>query len=137
MLAIKNKMAAQFEYRGGLRNVPETVFFQILRQQMRTRKSNMKKLIESGGPLSPCVKNAYVNNFKRLIARTDKIAEATRMKAAWQTVQTLSYSGRSERKVRSKLVSNFVYKTFVNEYVTTYSDIMTLDSYMLPSYDFG
>ena len=39
-----------------------------------------------------------------------------------QTVQTLS--GRSEGEVRSSFVSNFVCKTFVNEYVTTYSHII-------------
>ena len=89
-------MAAQYEYRGGLENVSQTVFFQILRQQMRTRKSNMKKLIECGGLLSLCVKKVHVDNFKRLIVRTNKIAKAARMKAAQQTVQTLSYSGRSE-----------------------------------------
>jgi len=82
LIAIKDKMAAQFEYRGGLGDVPENVFFQILRQQMRTRRSNMKKLIESGGPLLTYVKRAHVENFKRLIARTDKMAKATRMKAA-------------------------------------------------------
>ena len=117
LLAIKDKMAAQFEYRGGLGDVPEAVFTQILRQQMRTRRSNMKKIIESGGQLPPCVKKAHVDNFKRLIARTDKIAEATRMKAARQTVQSLSYSGRSEGEVRSRLVSNFVCKSLANEYV--------------------
>ena len=129
--------------------MPKTVFFQILHQHMRTRTSNMKKLIKSGGPLPPYVKKAHVDNFKRLIARTDKIAEATRMKAARQTVQTLSYSGRSEGEVRSRLIHNFMCKTFVNEYVTTYSHIMnhmtlhshsmnhmTSDSHMLPSYDF-
>lgn len=119
LLAIKDKMAAQFEYRGGLGDVPEAIFFQILRQQMRTRRSNMKKLIESCGPLPPYVKKAHVDNFKRLIARTDKIAEATRMKAARQTVQTLSYSGRSEGEVRSRLVSDFVCKSFKHKYVTT------------------
>jgi hypothetical protein len=107
LMAIKDKMAAHYEYRGGLGDVPEPVFFQILRQQMRTRRSNMKKLIESGGPLPTYVKRAHVENFKRLIQRTDKIAEASRMKAARQTVQTVSYSGRSEGEVRSRLVSPF------------------------------
>jgi hypothetical protein len=88
-IAIKDKMAAQFEYQGGFGDVPENVLFQILRQQMRTRCSNMKNLIESGGPLPTYVKKAQVENFKRLIARSDKMAEATRMKAARQTVQTV------------------------------------------------
>ena len=102
----------------------------------------MKKLIKSGGPWNRYGEGyggPHVDNFKRLIARTDKITEATRMKAARQTVQTLSYSGRSEGEVRSRLVSNFVCKTFVNEYVTTYNHIMnyiTSDSHMLPLYDF-
>ena len=109
----------------------------------------MKKLIKSGGPLPPYVKKAHMDNFKQLIARTDKIMEATRMKAARQTVQTLSYSGRSEGKMRSRLIHNFVCKTFLNEYVTTYSHIinymtshshimshMTSDNHMLLSYDF-
>ena len=87
LLAIKDKMAAQFEYRDGLGDVPETVFFQILRQQVRT---NMKKLIESGGLLLLYMKNAYLDNFKRLTTRTDKIAEATRVKTARHIVQTLS-----------------------------------------------
>ena len=71
------------------------------------------------------------------------------MKTARQTVQTLFYSGKSEGDVCSRLVRNFVCKTFVNEYVTTYSHIMnymtlhshimshiTSDCHMLPSYDF-
>ena len=72
-MAIKDKMAAQFKYRGGLGDVPEEVFFQILRQQIWTRRSNMKKLIESGGTLPPYVKKAHVDNFKRLMAQEDKI----------------------------------------------------------------
>ena len=50
LLAIKDKMCAQFEYHGGLGDMFEAVFFQILCQQMRICKSNMKKLIKSGGP---------------------------------------------------------------------------------------
>ena len=102
----------------------------------------MKKLIKSGGPRNPYgsgYDGPHVDNFKRLIVTTDKIAEGTCIKAARQTVQTLSYSGRFEGEVRSRLVSNFVCKIFENEYVTTYSHIMnymTLDSHMLPSYDF-
>ena len=109
----------------------------------------MKKLIESGGMLSVHMKKVHMDNFKRSIACTDKIAEATRMKAARQTVQALPYSGKSEEEVRSRLVRDFVCKTFVNEYVTTYSHIMnyitlhnhimshmTSDSHMLPSYNF-
>ena len=84
---------------------------------MRIRKSNMKKLIESGGLLLPYMKKAHVDNFKRLIARTDKIAEATRMKAARQIVQTLSYSGRSEGEVRSRLVHNFVCLQDIREWI--------------------
>ena len=108
---------------------------------MWTRRSNIKKLIKSGGPWNRYGEGyggPHVDNFKRLIARTDKIAEATRMKAVRQTLQTLSYSGRSEGEVRSRLVSNFVCKFFDNEYVTTYSHIMnymTSDSHKLPSYD--
>ena len=56
----------------------------------------MKKLIESGGLLLLYMKKAHLDNFKRLTARTDKIAEATRVKTARHTVQTLSYSERSE-----------------------------------------
>jgi hypothetical protein len=89
--------------------VPDNVFFHILRQQIRIRRSNMKKLIESGGPLPTYVKRAHVENFKCLIARINKIAEATRMKAARQTVQTVSYCGRSEGEVRSRLVSPFYF----------------------------
>ena len=139
LLVIKDKMAAQFKYRGGLRDVSETVFFQILCQQMRTRKSNMKKLIKSSGPWNPYGEGyggPHVDNFKRLIVTTDKIVEGTHIKAARQT---LSYSGRSEGEVCSRFVSNFVCKIFENEYVTTYSHIMnymTLDSHMLLSYDF-
>jgi hypothetical protein len=70
LIVIKDKMAAQFEYQGGLGDVPEEIFFQILRQQMRTRKSNMEKIIESGRPLPSYFKKAHMNNFKRLIART-------------------------------------------------------------------
>ena len=106
LIAIKDKMAAQFEYRGGLGDVPEEVFFQILRQQMRTRRANMKKLIDKGVPLPGYVKKQHLENFKKLIARTDKIAEASRMKAYRQNVQNLSYSGRSEGEVRSRLVSD-------------------------------
>jgi hypothetical protein len=106
LIAIKEKMAAQFEYRGGLGDVPEEVFFQILRQQMRTRRANMKKLIDKGVPLPGYVKKQHLENFKKLIARTDKIAEASRMKAYRQTVQNLSHSGRSEGEVRSRLVSD-------------------------------
>jgi hypothetical protein len=69
--------------------VPDNVFFHILRQQIRIRRSNMKKLIESGGPLPIYVKKTQIENFKRLIARTDKMMEVTRMKAARQTVQTV------------------------------------------------
>ena len=105
LIAIKEKMTSQFKYRGGLGDKTEETFFQILRQQMRIRRSNMKKLIESGGPLPTYIKRAHVENFKRLIVRTYKIAEATCMKAARQTVQTVSYSGRSEGEVRSRLVS--------------------------------
>ena len=65
----------------------------------------MKKLIKIGGPLPTYIKRAHVVNFKRLIARTYKIAEAICIKAARQTVQTVSYSGRSEGEVRSRLVS--------------------------------
>ena len=109
LMAIKDKMAAQFEYRGGLGDVPEEVFFQILRQQMRTRRSNMKKTIESGGTLPMYVKKTHMDNFKRLITQDDKIDEATRMKAARYTVQTLSYSGQSKGEVRSCLLTNIVW----------------------------
>ena len=104
--------------------------------------SNMKKLIKSSGPWNPYGEGyggPHMDNFKRLIVTTDKIAEGTRIKATPQTVQTLSYSGRSEGEVRSRLVSNFVCKIFENEYVTTYSHIMnymTSDSHLLLSYDF-
>ena len=108
LIAIKEKMAAQFEYRGGFNDVPEEIFFQILRQQLRTRRSNMKKLIKSGRPLPPYIKKQHVDNFKKLIARTDKIAEATRMKAVRQTDQNLSYSGWSKEEVRSRFVSNIL-----------------------------
>ena len=108
-MAIKDKMAAQFEYRGGLGDVPEEVFFQILRQQMRTRRSNMKKIIESGGTLPMYVKKTHMDNFKRLITQDDNIDEATRMKAARYTVQTLSYSGQSKGEVRSCLLTNIVW----------------------------
>ena len=130
LMAIKDKMAAQFEYRGGLGDVPEEVFFQILRQQMRTRRSNMKKIIESGGTLPPYMKKAHVDNFKRLIAREDKIAEACRMKAARQTVQTLSYSGRSEGEVRSRLVSNLVW--FLQSFLLHVTSHSHITRYMTP-----
>ena len=42
----------------------------------------MKKIIESGGTLPPYVKKAHVDNFTRLIAWEDKIAEACRIKNA-------------------------------------------------------
>jgi hypothetical protein len=106
VLAIKEKMAAQFEYRGGLGDVPEGVFFQELRTQMRTKRSNMKKMLEQGLPLPGYVKKQHVENFKRLIARTDKIAEAYRMKVCRKSVQNVSHSGRSEGEVRSRLVSD-------------------------------
>jgi hypothetical protein len=108
LIAIKNKMAAQFKYRGGLGDVSEKVFFQILRQQMRTRRSNMKKLIENGGQLPPYVKKQHFDNFKKLIARTDKIAEASRLKAARHSVQNLSNSGRSEGQTILRLVSDLL-----------------------------
>lgn len=68
----------------------------------------MKKLIDSGGLLLPNVtKNMTIEDFKNLIARTNKIAETSRMKVAWQTMQNLSYSERSEEEERSWLVSDF------------------------------
>ena len=105
-MAIKDKMSAQFEYRGRLGDVPEEVFFQILHQQMRTRRANMKKLVEKGQPLPRYVKKEHAENFKKLIARTEKIAEACRMKSVRQVVQNVSHSGRSEGEVRSRLVSD-------------------------------
>ena len=124
LMAIKEKMAAQFEYRGGLNDVPEEIFFQILRQQMRTRRSNMKKLIKSGRPLPLYIKKQHVDNFKKLIARTEKIAEATQMKVVRQTDQNLSYSGRSKGEVRSRFVSNILFSCIlVNDYVTSYNHI--------------
>jgi hypothetical protein len=106
LLAIKDKMASQFEYRGGLGDVPEDVFFQELRQQMRTKRANMKRLLDKGETLPGYVKKEHVENFKKLIARTDKIAEAERMKNVRQVVQNVSHSGRSEGEVRSRLVSD-------------------------------
>lgn len=46
----------QFNYHGRLGDVLEEVFFQILWQQMRTRRLNSKKLIETSGTLSLYVK---------------------------------------------------------------------------------
>lgn len=112
LMAIKDKMASQFEYRGGLGDVPEDVFFQELRQQLRTKRSNYKKLLDKGDTLPRYVKNEHVENFKKLIARTDKIAEAERMKNVRQVVQNVSHSGRSEGEVRSRLVSN-LYKLVI------------------------
>lgn len=66
LMAIKNKMAAQFEYRGGLNDVPEEVFFQILHQQIWHRKSNMKILIESGGTLPLYVKKTHVDKLQAI-----------------------------------------------------------------------
>ena len=105
-MAIKDRMAAQFEYRSGLEDVPEDVFFQELRQQMRTKRANMKRLLDKGEPLPGYVKKEHAENFKKLIARTDKIAEAERMKNVRQVVQNVSHSGRSEGEVRSRLVSH-------------------------------
>ena len=105
-MAIKDKMSAQFEYRGGLGDVPEEVFFQILRQQMRTRRANMKKLLEKGQPLLGYVKKEHAENFKKLIARTEKIAEACQIKNVKQVVQNVSHSGRSKGEVRPRLVSD-------------------------------
>jgi hypothetical protein len=106
LVAIKDKMAAQYEYRGGLGDVPEDVFFQILRQQMRTKRSNMKRLLDKGDRLPGYVKKEHVENFKKLIAREDKKAEAERMKNVRQVVHNVSHSGRSEGEVRSRLVSD-------------------------------
>jgi hypothetical protein len=57
----------------------------------------MKKLIENGGQFPPYVKKQYPDNFKKLIARTDKIAEASRLKAARHSIQNLLQSGRWEK----------------------------------------
>ena len=105
LMAIKDKMSAQFEYWGGLGDVLGEVFFEILRQLMRTRRANMKKLLKKGQPLPGYVKKEHAENFK-LIARTEKIAEACRMKSIRQVVQNVSHSGRSEGEVRSRLVSD-------------------------------
>lgn len=106
LMAIKDKMAAQYEYRGGLRDVPEDVFLSILRGQMRTKRSNMKKILDRGDPLPGYCRKEHVENFKKLIAREDKKAEAERMKNVRCTVANVSHSGRSEGEVRSRLVSD-------------------------------
>ena len=106
LIAIKDKMAAQYEYRGGLRDVPEDVFFSELRAQMRTRRSNMKRLIDDCKPLPGYVRQEHVENFKKLIAREDKKAEAERMKGVRKVVHSVSHAGRSEGEVRSRLVSD-------------------------------
>jgi len=85
-MAIKDKMSAQFEYRGGLGDVPEDVFFSELRQQMRTRRANMKKLLDRGEPLPAYVKREHLENFKRLISSAEKIAEANQMKSVRKIV---------------------------------------------------
>ena len=56
---------------------------------------------------SDCMwKKQHVGNFKKLIARTDKIVEASQMKATRQNMPNLFYFGRSKGEVRSRLVND-------------------------------
>ena len=66
----------------------------------------MKKLLKKGQPLPGYVKKEHAENFKKLIARTEKIAEACQIKSVRQIVQNVLHSGRSEGEVRSCLVSD-------------------------------
>lgn len=111
LIAIKDKLASKFEYCGGLGDVPEDVFFQILKQQMRTKRSNMKKVLAIGVDIPTNVKKQHVENFKKLIQRIDKIVESEWMKAARQIVRNESYGGQSEGEVILRLVIN-VYTSF-------------------------
>jgi len=80
LLAIKEKMAAKFEYRGGLGDVLENVFFKILRHQMRTKRANVKKALQTSGKVPSRMKEHHLKKFKNVIERTDKIAYAKWMK---------------------------------------------------------
>jgi hypothetical protein len=73
---------------------------------MRTKRANIKKILDRGNPHPGYCRKEHVENFKKLIAREDKKAAAERMKNVRCTVHNVSHSDRSEGEVRSSQVSD-------------------------------
>lgn len=124
LLNIKQRVDNTFEYRGGLGKVTEEAFHSSLKQQLKMKRYEMKKMMVAGKEKPKHIRKDHWESLSRLISEDRKLRQSEKLKENRAQVKKVSSAGRSEGVVRANLVWS---------YIISCSVVFTLEITIYPS----
>jgi hypothetical protein len=109
LLNIKQRVDNTFEYRGGLGKVTEEAFHASLKQQLKIKRYEMKKMMVAGKEKPKHIRNDHWVNLSKLISEDRKLRQSEKLKENRALVKKVSSAGRSEGEVRANLVWSCIF----------------------------
>jgi hypothetical protein len=104
LLNIKQHVDNTFEYHGGLKKVTEEAFHLTLKQQLKNKRYNMKKMMVAKKEKPKHIQNDHWMNLSRLILEDRKQRQSEKLKENQELVKKVSSASRSKGEVRANLV---------------------------------
>ena len=104
LLNIKQRVDNTFEYRGGLGKVIEEAFHSTLKQQLKIKRYEMKKMMVAGKEKPKHIRNDHWVNLSKLILEDRKLRQSEKLKENRALVKKVFSASRSEEEVRANLV---------------------------------
>ena len=99
LLAIKQRVDNTFDYEGGLGRVTEEAFHSLLKNQLKTKRYQLKKALVAGKPKPKHIRQDHWLNLSKLIMEERKIKEAHKLRSNRAQVKKASTSTQQSDEV--------------------------------------
>jgi hypothetical protein len=99
LLAIKQRVDNTFDYEGGLGRVTEEAFHSLLKNQLKTKRYQLKKALVAGKPKPKHIRQDHWLNLSKLIMEERKIKEAQKLRSNRAQVKKASTSTQQSDEV--------------------------------------
>ena len=104
LLAIKQRVDNTFDYEGGLGRVTEEAFHSLLKNQLKTKRYQLKKALVADKPKPKHIRQDHWLNLSKLISEERKIKEAQKLRGNRAQLKKASTSAQLSDEVAANLV---------------------------------
>jgi hypothetical protein len=104
LLAIKQRVDNTFDYEGGLGRVTEEAFHSLLKNQLKTKRYQLKKALVAGKPKPKHIRQDHWLNLSKLISEERKIKEAQKLRGNRAQFKKASRSAQQSNEVAANQV---------------------------------
>ena len=112
LLSIKQRVDNTFDYEGGLGRVTEEAFHSLLKNQLKTKRYQLKKALLAGRTKPKHIRQDHWVSLSKLIVEERKVKEAEKLRENRAQLKRPSISARDSDGLAHNLVS-FGPSTFV------------------------